>query len=356
MKFLSDNVTVVAPEIMAAIEAANVGTAVSYGDDAITGRLDGLFSELFETEVSVLPVVSGTASNALAVSVLTPSYGAVYCHTESHINLEEAGAPEFYSGGAKLIPLGGAHAKYSAETLERALAIAEPGNVHMAKPSAVSVTQSTELGAVYSLDELHAISAVARARGLPFHMDGTRFANAMVALGCSPAELTWRLGVDVLCFGATKNGAMAAEAVVLFDTSLKEALAYQHKRSGHLLSKMRFVSAQLEAYIAEGRWLRYAENANRMAARLADGLAALHGAALAGPVEANEVFITLPDAVIEALIDEGWGLHRWMGPAATKVRLVGGFDSTEADVDGLIEAARRHLSGAAKPGAKRKRA
>ena len=344
MKFASDNVSGVAPEIMAALQAANAGTASSYGADDWTGRLQAQFAELFETELAVMPVVSGTAANALALAVLTPPYGAIYCHAESHVNLEEAGAPEFYAGGAKLIPLAGAEAKFSAQALEDALATVPEDFVHVARPSAVTITQSTELGALYSLDEVAAIGAAARRHGLYFHMDGARFANAVAALGVSPAELTWRLGVDALSFGATKNGAMAAEAVVLFDKSLFVDLAYRHKRGGHLLSKMRFVSAQLEAYLADDLWLRSAAHANAMAARLAAGLEATDGAELAARVAANEVFVALPDAVIEAVAAAGWGLHRWGGPASRTVRLVAAFDTGEADVDGVLECIRDNLA------------
>ncbi len=207
MNFASDNVTSVAQAIMDAIVAANAGSVSSYGGDAVTQRLDVAFSRLFETEVAVMPVVTGTAANALALATFVPSYGAVYCHAHAHINLEEAGAPEFYSGGAKLVPIEGAHAKYDVKALARALDAVPPNFVHMAKPAVVSLTQSSELGAVYSLDEVRAIASIAHARGLAMHMDGARFANALARLSCAPADLTWRLGVDVLSFGATKHGA-----------------------------------------------------------------------------------------------------------------------------------------------------
>ena len=293
MNFASDNVTSVAQPIMDAIVAANAGSVSSYGGDGVTQRLDAAFSRLFETEVAVMPVVTGTAANALALATFVPSYGAVYCHAHAHINLEEAGAPEFYSGGAKLVSIEGDHAKYDVKALARSLDAVPPNFVHMAKPAVVSLTQSSELGAVYALDEVRAIASLAHERGLAMHMDGARFANALVRLGCSPADLTWRAGVDVLSFGATKNGALAAEAVVLFDTTKRERLAYLHKRGGHLLSKMRFISVQLEAYLTDDLWLRNARHANRMAARLAEGLGAIDGAELAHPVEANEVFVRL---------------------------------------------------------------
>ncbi len=339
MNFRSDNVVGVAPEILAAIAAANEGTAPSYGDDAVTRRLERRVAELFEHEVAVFPVATGTAANALALASLTPAWGAIYCHEASHVQTDECGAPEFFAGGAKLLALAGADAKLAPATV--AAAMIERGIVHHVQPAALSISQATEAGTLYRPAEIAALGAMARRHGLAFHMDGARFANAVAALGCSPAELTWRAGVDVLSLGATKNGALAAEAVVFFTPAKAADFAFRRKRGGHLFSKMRFLSAQLEAYLADGLWLRLAAHANRLAARLSVGLAALPGARLRHPTEANEVFVELPEAAITALAAAGVGFYRWGGAASTCLRLVTAFDTREADVDAAIAAAAR---------------
>lgn len=358
MNFRSDNVTAASPEILAALVAANEGTAPSYGADDGTKGLERTFGALFGCEVAVFPVVTGTAANALALATLVPAYGAIYCHEEAHINLEEAGAPEFYAGGAKLMPLPGAHGRFEASTLANALDTASGGGVHWAKPSAVSVTQSTEAGAVYALDSIRAIAEAAKARGLRVHMDGSRLANALARLGRAPADLTWKLGVDALSFGATKNGALGAEAVVLFRPTPveRDRLAYLHKRGGHLLSKMRFVAAQLDAYLRDDLWLRNARHANAMAARMAEGLTRIEGVELVHPVEANELFLRLPEPVIGALEKDGAGFARWGAPDSTKIRLVTAFATTDEDVDAFLAAARKRMgetAGVAKPRVKR---
>ncbi len=340
MNFCSDNVTSVAPEIMAALATANDGAAMPYGNDEYSQRLEAKFSDLFETAVTVFPVATGSAANALALSVMAPPFGAIYCHAESHINVDECGAPEFYTGGAKLVTLPGADGKIRAADLAAVLARSGAGIVHHVQPAAVSLTQASEAGTVYSADEVYHIAEVTHAHGLGLHIDGARFANAVVSLGCSPADITWRAGVDVLSFGATKNGAMAAEAVVFFNQSLAQTFSYRRKRSGHLFSKMRFLSAQLEAYITDDLWLRNAAHANQMAADLAVGLASLPGAKLCHPVEANEVFIQLPEALIEGLVADGFRFYRWEGDHSTTLRLVTAFNTKDEDVNAFLEAAR----------------
>ena len=339
MNFSSDNAAGVSPEIMAALQAANRGAASAYGADAISQRLDGLFADLFEREVAVFPVATGTAANALALACLTPPWGVVYCHEEAHVEVDECGAPEFYSGGAKLKLLPGADAKLDAEALAAALEAAPYGVEHHAQPAAVSITQASEAGAVWRPDEIARIAELAHGRGLPLHMDGSRFANAAAALALSPAALTWRCGVDALSFGATKNGAMAAEAVVFFDPARAAEFRYRRKRAGHLFSKMRYLSAQLEAYLQDDLWLRNAAHANSCARRLAEGLARLPGSRLAHPCEANEVFVALPEPVIARLRQAGAGFHRWGGPASPVIRLVCAFDTAAADVDRLLATA-----------------
>ncbi|MEE8534629.1 MAG: beta-eliminating lyase-related protein [Kiloniellales bacterium] len=337
--FCSDNVCGAAPEIIEALGRAFDGSAMPYGADDWTTRVEARLQEVFETDCRVFPVATGTAANALSLSVLSPPYGAVYCYEEAHVNVDECGAPEFYSGGAKLVALAGTDAKLAPETLRAA--IQGVGDQHHMQPAAVSLSQASELGTLYRPAEVAAIAEVARAHGLGLHMDGARFANALAHLGCSPAEATWKAGVDALSFGATKNGALAAEAVVLFRPELAEELVYRRKRGGHLFSKMRFLSAQLEAYLADGLWLRLAAHANALAARLSEGLAAIEGAEILHPVEANEIFCRLPEAVIAGLLDEGFAFYRW-GPAeAHGVRLVCGFERTPEEVDAFLAAARR---------------
>src|ERR1051326_5180848 len=340
MNFSSDNVTGVAPEIMAALAAANAGTAASYGADAITERLTRRFSEVFEREVAVFPVATGTAANALALATLTPPWGVVYGHREAHVQVDECGAPEFYSGGAKLRPLNGAHGKITAADLDAA--IMGRGVVHHAQPAAVSLTQSTEAGTVYQVVELEAIAEVCRRHKLSLHVDGSRFANAVAALDRSPADLTWRAGVEALSFGATKNGTMAAEAVVFFEPAKATDFAYRRKRGGHLFSKMRFLSAQLEAYLADDLWLRNARHANRMAARLADGLAGVPGAGPQHPVEANEVFVEPPEPMIRGLYADGFQFYRWDDETSVVIRLMTAFDTDASAVDAFLASARRH--------------
>lgn len=339
--FASDNVTAMAPEILEALAKVNEGPAMPYGEDAVTERVRARFDELFETKTTVFPVATGTAANVLGLSLLTPPYGAVYCHSAAHIAVDECGAPEFYTGGAKLVTLEGEEGKLTAGALETAIGGA--GVVHHVQPAAISLTQVTEVGTLYQPDEVASISEVARRHGLGLHMDGARFANAIAALGFSPAEMTWKAGVEVLAFGATKNGAMAAEAVVIFKPGLAEEFGYRRKRGGHLFSKGRFLSAQLEGYLAEDLWLRNAAHANALAARLGEGLSQLPGITLHYPVQANMLFLRLPQAVIDGLKAAGFMFYDWSnadtGPGYREIRLVTAFNSTSEDVEGFISTA-----------------
>lgn len=346
MNFRSDNEAPVAPEIMEALARANSGADHSYGADAATARLQGQFSDLFETEVAVFPVITGTAANALSLAQSAPPYGVVYCHRESHIHTDECNAPEFYTGGAKLHALDGAHGRIDLAALKDALAATGFHGDHEPEPAAISLTQATEAGAVYAIDDIAALAELAHGRGLRVHMDGARIANAVARLGCAPADMTWRAGIDILSFGATKNGAMAAEAVVVFRHDLVDGLARRRMRGGHLLSKMRFVSAQLEAYIADGLWLALAARANRAASRLADGVSAIAGATLLHPVEGNELFVQLPAGAIDGMAGDGFEFHRWPGAEGT-VRLVCSYAARDGDIDALIASLRRHRGAAA---------
>ena len=314
----------------------------AYGADAATARLERRFAALFEHEVAVFPVATGTAANALALAALTPPWGIVYCHEEAHVAIDECGAPEFFAGGAKLVGVPGDDAKLVPEAI--AARLTTRGFVHHAQPAAISLSQSTEAGAVYRPAEIAAIGAFARSHALALHVDGARFGNAVAALGCAPADITWRAGVDALSFGATKNGALAAEAVIFFDPDKARDLAFRRKRGGHLLSKMRFLSAQLEAYLEDGLWLENARHANRMAARLGAGLAILAGARLVHKVEANEVFVALPERCIQALMTDGFEFYRWGGEGAGCIRLVASFATLDEEVDALLAAAAAHLA------------
>jgi threonine aldolase len=348
VNFASDNITGVHPKIVAAIAAASSGVAMPYGGDDWTARVEKRLCEIFERDCAVALVGTGTAANALALAVGTPAWGAIYCHPESHVMVDECNAPEFYSGGAKLVALDGPHGKLSAAILAGALPAKDTRRaVHHPQPAAVSLSQAAETGAVYRPDELGAIGEIARSRGLWFHVDGARFANAVASTGASPAALTWKAGVDALSFGATKNGALAAEAIVLFDKTKLWELQLRRKRAGQLWSKMRFIAAQMEAYLEGDLWLANARNANAMAKRLAEGLARVPGAAIEHPVEANEIFITLPEAIIAGLARDGVQLYRWNGPGTQLIRLVCAFNTTAAEVDDVIARAQAQARAAA---------
>lgn len=349
VNFASDNVTAMAPEILAAIADANEGAAMPYGEDPVTARVRESLNDLFETETTVFPVATGTAANVLGLSLMTPPYGAVYCHRAAHIAVDECGAPEFYTGGAKLVTLEGADGKLAAQEL--ADAIGGAGVVHHVQPAAVSVTQATEVGTLYQPHEISAIADIARKHGLGLHMDGARFANAVAALGCSPAEMTWKAGVDVLAFGATKNGAMAAEAVIIFKPELAQEFEFRRKRGGHLFSKGRFLSAQLEGYLANDLWLRHARHANALAGQLGAGLAGLPAFKLHHRVEANMLFFSIPEPVAAGLKAAGFMFYDWVtsatAPGMREIRLVTAFNSRAEDVQAFITAAENLTSKAA---------
>lgn len=337
--FRSDNVGGAAPEVLEALLAANAGTAAPYGDDEYTRRMVERFSTVFERPVAVFPIATGTGANSIALAALANPYGSVYCHESSHINVYECGAPEFFTG-AKLVGLPGQDYRLSAAGLEDALALAGRGNSTRVQPFAVNITQPSDFGTLYSLDEIDALVDVARRHGLRVHMDGARFANAVAALGCSPADLTWRRGVDVLCLGATKNGAINAEALVVFDGTLAHAIPYLMKRGGQVLSKARFVSAQLERYLADDRWLDRARQANAHAAGLAARLASIPGVSLVAPVQVNMIFLRMPEAGIAAL-DRGPFRFYKLG---NDIRLVCRHDQETEGIDALVGAVEAALT------------
>jgi threonine aldolase len=327
---------------MSAVNKANDGFVTSYGGDDLTAKLQSVTSELFERQVTAFPVASGTAANALALSQIVPAFGAIYCYEAAHVVTDEAGAPGFFSGGAQLIGFPASDGKIRPEQLTQAVAYAEDLGIHHVKPGAVTLTQATEWGTVYSRAEVTAIAAVAKQHQLPVHMDGARFANALVTLNCTPAEATWKCGVDVLSLGATKNGALGAEAVVFFDPAMARDFERRRKRAGHLMSKQRFLSAQLIAYLKNGLWLDNARHANAMAAKMAQGLKTVAGARLLHPVQANELFVVLPEETATALETQGFKFYRWplhADESGVTVRLVTCYATPSADVDDFIAAA-----------------
>ncbi len=346
MNFASDNGASVAPEILEAIVASSRVKTPAYGEDEYTARAEARLSEIFETKVAAFLVATGTAANALALSALAKPWDAVFCHEEAHIHDDECGAPELFTGGAKLVGIAGEGGKITSMALAETLERFPRGLVKSSQPGALSLSQASEAGTVYRVEEILAVSSVAKAAGIGVHMDGARFANALVSCGCSPAEMTWRAGVDALSFGATKNGALACEAVVFFDPARAADFAYRRKRGGHTLSKGRFLGAQMNAFLQDGLWLRLAERANALARRLSEGLAAAPGVRVAWPTEANEVFVVAPSATVGRWRAAGARLHDWstrslsaeLMPRSgeTLVRLVTSFDTKRDEIDQLV--------------------
>ncbi len=344
MNFRSDNEVGAHPAIIEAVSRAfSAGPVHSYGADEWTHRVVQRLRDLFEKpDLAAFPVITGTAANGLALACSTPPWGSVFCHPNSHIAEEETNAPEFFTSGARLFRVEGPAGKIDPRKLAEALAQPVYGVVHYPQPSAVSITQATECGTVYGPEEIAAIATSTHRHGLKLHMDGARFGNALAFVGCTPAELSWKAGVDVLSFGATKNGAMAAEAVVFFNDDLAREFEFRRKRGGHLLSKMRFLSSQLDAYLTDGLWLANARHANAMARRLIAGLTPLKDTQLLYPVEANEIFVVLPAHVHDALVAGGAQYHPWPSdrPGERAFRLVTAFDTSAADVDRFLSIAK----------------
>ncbi len=341
--FASDNYAGICPEALRALLAANAGQVRSYGDDEWTLRAADRLRELFETDCDVYFVFNGTAANSLALASLCQPYHSVVCHQLAHVDTDECGAPQFFSNGAKLLAVAGEQGKLTPEAIVDV--VTRRTDIHYPKPKVVTVTQATEVGTVYRPEELRAIADVAHEHGLRVHMDGARFANAVAGLGLSPAALTWRAGVDVLCFGGTKMGLPVGEAVVFFDRRLSEDFAYRCKQAGQLASKMRFLSAPWLGILADGAWLQHAAQANAMARRLAAGLAAATGWVALFPVQANGVFVRLPSRVEEGLRARGWLFYNFIG--AGGARFMCGWDTLPETVDRLLEDIRQLAAEAA---------
>lgn len=331
--FASDNNAGMCPEVLAALTEANTHHVPGYGDDAWTQRAERLFRDVFETDCDVFFVFNGTASNCLALWSLCESFHGVICHRHSHIETDECGAPGFFMHGVTLLPADTTDGKLTEPAVRGAHQTRH--DFHAPQPRALSLTQATELGTVYTPAEIGALTAVARELKLSVHMDGARFANAVASLGVSPADVTWRAGVDVLSFGGTKNGAAAGEAVVFFDRARADNFRRRCKQSGQLASKMRFLSAQWVGLLENAAWLRYAEHANATAAYLERKLAEVPGVRIAFPREANAVFALLPTAAADAVSARGWRFYNDVGPGGA-ARLMCAWDSTEGDVDAFV--------------------
>jgi threonine aldolase len=346
MNFASDNGAGVAPQILDAIVASSKVNAPAYGADDYTARAQALLSETFETKVAAFLAATGTAANALALSALVNPWEAVFCHEEAHIHDDECGAPELFTAGAKLVGIAGEGGKITPEGLRETLDRFPRGLVKSFQPGALSLSQATEAGTIYSVSEVSELSSIARRNGIGVHMDGARLANALVSAKATPADMTWRAGVDILTLGATKNGALACEAVVFFDQGRAKNFAFQRKRGGQTLSKGRFLGAQMEAYLADGLWLRLAERANASARRLARGLEATPNVRLAWPTAANEVFVVAPTAMVARWRAAGAMFHEWstrsvaperaLRNGETLVRLVTSFETASSEIDRLI--------------------
>ena len=334
MRFFSDNAAPVHPKVMQAITDANrVDTA--YDGDALSQKLDAAFGEIFDAEVSVIWVPTGTAANCLALAAMAKPHQGIICHREAHIEMDEAGAPGFYTGGAKLMLVDGEGAKIAPDTVETLLGSIRD-DVHQVQAAAVSITNATEYGLTYTPDEVSALGKLCDERGLGLHMDGARFANAVASLGCSPADLTWKAGVKALSFGCVKNGGMNAAALVFFDRDLANDTFYRRKRAGHLQSKGRYLAAQLLAMLEDDLWLENAGAANQAAQIIANAA----GGRLRFPVEANEVFIALSEAEAGKLRDEGFDFYDWPNPedGSPGARLVTSWQHSEKDVQPLADA------------------
>jgi threonine aldolase len=346
LNFASDNAAGAEPQILAAISAASAGVAPAYGADAWSTRATAQLAAIFETDLAAFLVATGTAANALALSALARPWEAVFCHEESHVHDDECSAPEFFTGGAKLVGIPGFSGKIAPEALRETLARFPRGLVKSPQPAALTLSQVTEAGTLYTLDEIAALAEIAHAAGVSVHMDGARFANAVVALGCSPAQMSWRAGIDALSFGATKNGALACEAVVFFDKAKAESFPYLRKRGGHTLSKGRLLGAQMTAYLEGGLWLTLAGRANAAARRLFDGLVALPDVRAGWPAQANEVFVIAPTPRVAAWRAAGAVFYDWptrgvppeRAPRSdeTLIRLVTSFGTSTHEIDSFL--------------------
>ncbi|NBT30807.1 MAG: low specificity L-threonine aldolase [Rhodobacteraceae bacterium] len=346
MQFASDNTSPVHPKVMDAVMRANEGYASSYGNDAIMDRVRQQIRDLFEApDAAVYLVATGTIANVLSLALICPPWATVYCHRNAHIEEDECAAPEFYTGGAKLTLLEGKDAKIDPDALRAAIRFTARAGVHNVQKGALSITNITEQGALYSLDEIRELTSIAKAAGIRSHMDGARFSNAVVSAGCTPAEMTWKSGIDILSFGGTKNGLMGVEAVVIFDPTLAWEFELRRKRGGHLFSKHRYLSAQMEAYLTDNLWHDMASHANAMGKRMSKGLSRIPGAKLLHPTQGNAVFASWPRSGHKRAMDAGAYYYFWPGDQPLEgpddellsARLVCSWSTTEQDVDQFLD-------------------
>ena len=336
IEFRSDNSAGVAPEILQAVADANHGTAIAYGADDVTERLHDVVREVFEHDTArVFPVTSGTAANALALTAMCPPWGAVLCHDTAHILNSEGGATSMLGGGAVMTGVGGDDFRVAPDALRSALAATRWGDPHHSQPAVLSLTSPTDMGTIYTVDQVAELASIAGESGLRTHLDGARIANAIVALGCTPAELTWRAGVDAVSLGCTKNGALSSEAIVVFDEDAADELVYRTKRSGHVTSKMRFQSAQVIAYLTDDLWLRLASNSNDRMKRLAAGLEPL-GARFVNRPDVNMLFVEVGDEAAAAMTEAGMLFYEMGGGV---IRLVTNWQTTDDDIDRALDIA-----------------
>ncbi|HUL59510.1 MAG TPA: low specificity L-threonine aldolase [Anaeromyxobacteraceae bacterium] len=339
--FASDNYAGICPEAWAAMAEANARHAPGYGDDRWTAEAADLIRETFEKDCEVFFVFNGTAANSLALASMCQSYHSVVCHETAHVETDECGAPVFFSNGTKVLTVAGPHGKVSPDAVEHA--VRRRSDIHYPKPRVVSLTQATELGTVYAPEEIQAVGDRAHALGLRVHMDGARFANAVAALGCAPADVTWKAGVDVLCLGGTKNGMAVGEAVVFFDRALAHEFDYRCKQAGQLASKMRFLAAPWAGMLRDGAWLRNARHANAMAAELERRLRDVPGIEVLHPRQVNSVFVKLPASAAHALRARGWRFYDFIGSGGA--RLMCAWDTAEEDVAAFAADARAACEG-----------
>lgn len=340
-QFASDNYAGICPEALQSMQAANTGFVPSYGDDPWTERACEQLRQLFETDCQVFFVFNGTAANSLALASLCRSYHSVICHDLAHVETDECGAPEFFSNGTKLLHVHGPGGKYDLAEVERI--ITRRTDIHYPRPRVLSLTQATEVGTVYTPDEIRAAGDLARCYGMKVQMDGARFANAVASLDVAPAELTWRAGVDVLCLGGAKNGMAVGEAVVFFDRELALEFDYRCKQAGQLASKMRFISAPWIGMLESGAWFGNARHANACAALLEQHLAGINGIRIMYPRQANSVFVEMPESVVAALRSAGWHFYSFIGSGGA--RFMCSWQTTEADVLQLVDAVRSAVAG-----------
>ena len=340
LQFASDNAAGICPEAWASLQAANAGHTPAYGEDEWTERACNLLREIFEIDCQVFFVYNGTAANSLALAAMCESYHSIICHQEAHLETDECGGPEFFSNGTRVLLAGGKEGKIDLDRVRHT--VERRTDVHYPKPRVLSITQATEMGTVYSAAELDAVSETARRLGLRLHMDGARFANAIAALGVSLKEITWKVGVEVLCFGGTKNGMPVGDAIVFFDRQLAEDFAYRCKQAGQLHSKMRFIAAPWIGLLEGGAWLEHARHANACALRLASGLREVEGVEILAPTQANAVFAQLPGVVREGLRERGWQFYTFIG--AGGARFMCSWQTVEEDIEGLLRDVRELLS------------